>query len=227
VPPGMQSAAAGAAVYHPHNFVAGSAGNVTFTLTQAPLPVLPGWGAVLYRDPDCDGTVDAGEPAISGPLAVTGGQIVCLVLHHTTPAGAPDGALEQVTLSASMSYTGAAPALATLVQLDDRTTVLDAGSLRLVKSVSAATVLPGDVITYTIAYTNMGAAPLTAIEIQDMVPPYSRFQSASCGSLGTGLSACGVTVQPPVNGTGPLRWTLSGPLDPGATGSVTFQVQVE
>jgi uncharacterized repeat protein (TIGR01451 family) len=226
-PPGTISIAAGATAHHPHTFVAGSAGSVTFGLSQAPLPAIPGWNAVLYRDLDCDGVVDAGEPVIAAPLAVTTGQSVCLLVRHASPAGAPDGALEQVTLSASMSYTGAAPALSTIVQLDDRTTVLDSGSLRLVKTVSAPTALPGDLLTYTITYTNTGSAPLTSIEILDVVPPYSRFQSASCSALGSGLTSCGVTVQPPANGTGPLRFTLSGPLDPGASGSVTFQVQVE
>ncbi len=227
VPPGMQTGTEGSVVFHPHTFVAGSAGSVTFGLGQAPAPVIPGWGAQLYRDLDCDGAIDAGEPAIVAPQAVTGGQTMCLVLRHSIPAGAPLGALEQVTVSASMSYTGAAPPLVTVVLLDDRTTVMDAGTLRIVKSVSSGTALPGDLITYTITYTNLGPAPVSAIEIQDMVPGYTMFQSAGCGGLGSGLSACGVTTQPPLNGTGPLRWTLTGALDPGATGSVTFQVQVE
>jgi uncharacterized repeat protein (TIGR01451 family) len=226
-PAGTQSGPAGAVVFHPHTFAAGSTGDVSFAWAQNPTPPIPGWSVQLYRDLDCSGTVDPGEPLLAGPLGVTAGSTTCLVLRHTIPAGAPLGAIEQVTLSASMSYTGAVPPLATVVQLDDRTTVLDAGSLRLVKSVSSGTALPGDFITYTITYTNLGPEPVSAIEIQDMVPGYTRFQSASCGSLGPGLTGCSVTTQPPLNGTGPLRWTLNGVLDPGAAGSVTFQVQVE
>jgi uncharacterized repeat protein (TIGR01451 family) len=227
VPPSMLSGPEGSVVFHPHTFVAGSAGDVTFGVAQSPAPPIPGWGVQLYRDLDCDGVVDAGEPVIAGPQGVTASQTWCLVVRHSIPAGAPGGAFEQVTLSASMSYTAAVPPLSTVVQLDDRTTVIDAGTLRIVKSVSTGTVLPGGLITYTITYTNLGPAPVSAIEIQDMVPGYTMFQSAGCGGLGSGLSACGVTTQPSPNGTGPVRWTLTGSLDPGATGSVTFQVRVE
>ena len=45
--------------------------------------------------------------------------------------------------------------------------------------------------------------------------------------LGTGLTGCAVTQQPAVNAAGSVRWTLSGTLAPGASGTVTYQVRVQ
>jgi len=126
-----------------------------------------------------------------------------------------------------MSYTNAAPVLVSAVSLDDRTTVISAGSLELVKSVSLATAKPGDVLTYTITYRNLGTQPLSAILIRDATPAYTVFVGASCGALGGGLGGCGVTTQPTTGGTGNVTWTLAGSLLPGASGSVTFQVRVQ
>ena len=161
-------------------------------------------------------------------IALTAGQVVCLVARHVSPAGAPAGASEQATLSASFAYTGAAPALSQAVALVDLTTVLAAGGgLVLSKTVDLATARPGDTLTYTITYTNAASTPLSSIVIQDATPAYTVFTSASCGSLAPGLSACGVSTQPAVNGTGAVIWTLSGSIAPGASGSVTYRVRVQ
>jgi uncharacterized repeat protein (TIGR01451 family) len=149
------------------------------------------------------------------------------VLEHRIPAAAHTGDAELVTLGASMSYTNAAPALVSVVSLDDRTTVISAGTLELVKSVSVATAKPGDVLTYTITYRNLGAQPLSAILIRDATPAYTVFVGASCGALGGGLGGCGVTTQPAAGATGNVTWNLAGSLLPGASGTVTFQVRVQ
>ncbi|NOT33723.1 MAG: DUF11 domain-containing protein [Candidatus Eisenbacteria bacterium] len=226
VAPGLGAGVAGSSVAYAHTFTAGSTGSVSFGATQSASPPLPGWGWTLIRDLDCDGVVDPGEPAITSPLALATGQVMCLVLRHATPNGAPAGAAELVTLSASMSYVNAAPILVSEVQTSDRTTVIDAGALRLAKSVDLANARPGDVLTYTITYTNLGPAPLSSIVINDATPAWTTFDSGGCGALGSGLSGCGLTVSPAVGAAGAVRWTLTGALAPGASGSVTFRVRV-
>ncbi len=226
-PNGNRSGTPGAAVFHPHTFIAGSGGSVSFTAVESPSPAIPGWTAELYRDLNCNGSVDAGDNPVTAPVVVTAGQTLCLVLKHFIPGGAPAGASEQVTLGASMSYTNASPALVTVVSLGDRTTVISAGSLEIVKTVDLASARPGDVLTYTITYRNLGPAPLSAILLQDATPAYTVFQSASCGAAGNGITACNVTAQPAVNASGPVRWTLTGALTPGGAGAVTFQVKVQ
>ncbi len=197
-------------------------------MSQTPSPVLPGWSVELRRDTNCNGVLDAGEPVLAAPVALTAGQSVCLILRHSSPAGGPPGAMEDATLTASFLYSSASPALASTKALGDRTTISAAGGgLVLTKSVSAVTAIPGEVLTYTIAYANLSAGPLTTIEITDVTPAYTVFEGATCGTLGGGLSACAVTTEPAVGATGTVTWTLTGTLAPGASGSVTFQVSVQ
>lgn len=224
---GAQAGPPGGVLFYPHTFTAGSAGTVTFSLTRAPSPSIPGWSADLFRDLDCDGTVDAGEPLLTAPVAATTGQTLCLVLRHTIPSGAPGGAQETVTIGAGFDYVNAAPALASSVVLGDVTTAIAGGGLQIVKSVDVTTARPGDTIQYTITYTNPGADPLTSIVIQDATPAFTVFDSASCGGLGNGLAGCGVTTAPASGGTGSVVWTLNGALAPGGSGTVTFRVRVQ
>lgn len=224
---GNRSGIPGTVVLHPHTFTAGSVGSVTFAAAQTPAPPIPGWTADLWRDLDCDGALDPGEPQVAGPLAVTAGETWCLLLRHLIPLDAPAGAAETVTLDATMDYTGAAPALSATASLTDVTTSGGAGTLEITKAVDLATALPGDLLIYTITYRNSGSAPLTSIVIQDATPAWTVFESAACGSLGVGLTGCGVSSQPAVGAAGAVTWSLAGILNPGETGTVTFVVRVE
>ncbi len=227
VPSGARSGAPGGVVFHPHTFTAGSAGTVSFTLARFAAPPIPGWSADLFHDLDCDGALDPGEPAVATPLAVTAGLAVCLVLRHTVPVGAPNGAQESVTIGAGFDYINAAPALASSVQIGDLTTAVVGGGLEIVKSVDVVAARPGDYINYTIAYNNPGAESLTSIVIQDATPAFTVFDSALCNALGTGLAGCAVTAAPAAGGSGGVTWTLNGALAPGGSGTVSFRVRVQ
>ena len=102
-----------------------------------------------------------------------------------------------------------------------------APGLFLAKTVSAGSARPGDALTYTIQYTNLGSQPLSGIVIHDTTPAWTTFSSAGCGALGGGLTGCSVSSQPAAGGTGAVAWSLAGMLAPGASGSVTFVVQVQ
>ena len=226
-PGGAQSVTPGAVAFYAHVFTARSAGSLSLSAAENPLPPIPGWTVTLHRDLDCDGTLDPGEPLLAAPVALAAGEMLCLIARHATPAGGPAGASESATLTASFSYTGASPALGDARTLVDLTTLAASGGLQLLKSVSLATARPGDTLSYTIAYSNPGPDPLSSITIQDATPPFTVFQSAACGALGAGLASCALTVQPAVGATGAIRWTLSGTLLAGASGSVTFRVRVQ
>ncbi len=95
------------------------------------------------------------------------------------------------------------------------------------ESVNATAGIPGDTLTYTITYTNPTIDVLNNIVIHNATPSYTTFVSASCGSLGAGLTGCSVTTAPAVGGQGTVEWTLTGSLSPGASGAVMFSVQIE
>ena len=88
------------------------------------------------------------------------------------------------------------------------------------------TASPGETLTYTITYLNAGAEPLANLFIDDRTPAYTVFVSASNGAFPNDLTGVTIT-QPAVNATGTLRWTFTGTLAPGGTGTVTFQVKVQ
>jgi uncharacterized repeat protein (TIGR01451 family) len=228
VAPQAGTVSAGGVAFYAHRFTAGSAGSVGFAAAEAPTPAIPGWSATLYRDLDCDGVLDAGEPVLppAGTIVVPAGGSVCVIARHAAPAGAPAGALETATLTASFTYTGAAPALAGSDALADVTTIALANGLVLTKSVDLATARPGDYLVYTIFYTNPGGAPLSNIVIQDATPAWTVFDSATCASPGFGITGCALT-QPSAGASGPVSWALAGSLAPGGTGTVSYRVRVQ
>lgn len=97
---------------------------------------------------------------------------------------------------------------------------------KLVKSADKASARPGDVITYTLVYSNEGAGSVSKLKIIDNTPAYTVFSAASCGALPTGLSACSVSSKPAAGASGAVEWTFTGSLLPGASGSITFNVML-
>ena len=229
---GAQTILPGATAFYRHTYIAGTGGTVTFT-TDDPAPVLnPNvpWTSVLIRDLDADGQADPGEPVINGvALTVTAGQEIALILKDNSPSNAPNGATSLTVIKAAFTYTNASPALAlNSLTRQDTTTIgtANASGLQLVKAVDKTIAAPGEVITYTITYTNAGAENLTDLFIDDRTPAYTVFVSASAGTFPNDLTAVNITV-PAVNASGTLRWTFTGSLTPGSSGTVTFLVKVE
>ncbi len=226
IPPLARTIAAGGVAVYPHRFTAGSAGAVSIGIAEAPVPAQPGWSVTLYRDLDCNGVLDAGEPPLPAVVALSAGQSLCVIARHATPAGAAAGAAETATLTASYAYVNATPPLAASNALSDVTTIAPGNGLLLAKRVDVANVAPGGTLTYTITYTNPGGQSISGIVIRDATPPWTVFDSAACAALGAGLTGCALTQQPGAGATGDVVWTLAGTLAPGGSGSVSFRVRV-
>ena len=163
-------------------------------------------------------------------MAVNPGDTVCIIVKDNIPAAAPFNA--QNVISVTATFNGAQT-----IQRTDTTTVAATSVLLLAKSVrnvtqgTAAgtnnTARPGDVLEYTITYSNSGGAPLSAVVITDPTPAFTSFQSAACGApLPANITSCAVTAQPAVNASGSIVWTLGGSLAAGASGTVLYSVQV-
>lgn len=236
-PNGAQSTPPGTVVFYPHVFTAGSGGQVSFTLTGSATPAAPAWGQVLYLDANCNGLLEATELQVSGPLVVTTGQRLCLVLRQFVPADAPQAGQNVTTLSAVMSYANAAPALTGTLTAVDVTTVGQAGALTLGKLVNNMTqggaaalsvnAAPGDTLQYSLNAVNNGAQNLTTLMVNDMTPAFTTYQSAACPvTLPAGITTCSVTTQPSVGGQGALQWTFTGSLASGAQLTVSYLVRV-
>lgn len=225
----VQAGLAGSIVFHAHSYTAGSAGTVTFSTSASAAPAVAGWGETLFQDTNCNGRFDSGEPQLTAPMPMSAGQGVCLLLRQFIPLGAPGGAQNTVTLTATFSYSGASPALGAVHSRTDVTTVgaPPAAGLTLVKSVApTGPALPGATLTYTVAYGNNSSQALATIVISDATPAFTTFVSASCGATPPGL-ICNPPTTPMAGGTGAIEWVFGGTLAPGASGTVLFQVQVQ
>jgi uncharacterized repeat protein (TIGR01451 family) len=236
-PNGAQQAQPGTTVNYAHTFVAGSAGQVTFSLVSSSTPAAPAWSQILYRDTNCNGIIDNGETVLTGTLTVTAGQTVCLVVKVQVPAGAANGAQSALTLSAAFQYSNASPALAATTTANDVTSVGAPGTLALNKLVTNVTLggsagtsvngNPGDTLQYTLTGTNTGANSLSTLVISDSTPSFTTYLSAACpGSLPAGITGCSVSTQPAAGASGALQWTFTGSLTSGAALAVTYRVQI-
>ncbi|MEC0167453.1 DUF7507 domain-containing protein [Paenibacillus graminis] len=85
----------------------------------------------------------------------------------------------------------------------------------VVKSTPAIDAVVGDVITYTIVVTNNGIAPVNNVVLVDPIPAGSQFVAGSVTVDGTARP-----------GANPGSGIVIGTIAPGASVTVTFQVQV-
>jgi uncharacterized repeat protein (TIGR01451 family) len=94
--------------------------------------------------------------------------------------------------------------------------------LAVIKLVDKPEAEPGDVLTYTIRFRNMGNAPIRAVSIVDSLLPRLEYVAHSAqGPKGAVFSSA-----PNTAGSTELRWDLPGELAPGAEGHVSFQAKV-
>jgi uncharacterized repeat protein (TIGR01451 family) len=93
--------------------------------------------------------------------------------------------------------------------------------LAVVKQVSASEANPGDTLTYTISYRNMGNVPVTSVSVVDSLLPRLEYVPGSA----RGPEGAVFTANPNSAGSMELRWDV-GTVEPGKTGAVAFEVKV-
>jgi uncharacterized repeat protein (TIGR01451 family) len=236
-PNGAQSALPGTAVFYPHIFTAGTAGTVTFSTTNISTPSTAGWNALVYQDANCNGVIDAAEAGalISGPLTVTPGQIICIVVKENIPANAPYNAQDQITISAQFVYANAPALIAPALVRQDLTTIGNATGAGLVLQKSVRNITtgsafgtsnqgkPNDALEYIVTYSNNSTGTLNSVVINDTTPAFTTFLAATCGAP----IACVIAPVPAIGAAGNIQWTLSAPVPAGAAGTVTFTVRIQ
>lgn len=94
--------------------------------------------------------------------------------------------------------------------------------LAVIKRVNVNEAEPGDVVTFTIQYRNMGNTPIASVSVIDSLLPRLQYVPGSArGPAGTVFTAGENQA-----GALELRWDLPGTIAPGAEGSVEFQTTI-
>lgn len=242
---GQHTAVAGDVTEYPHRLIAQSP--VQLTQLNQVLSQQPNssndqqWQALVYRDTNCNGNVDAGETLFSSSLTssvlLQPNVDICLVQRVHVPTNAVAGAQHISTLQASYNVALTNPVQtikAHTAKRQDMTLIGSAG-LTLTKKVRAVASCPSsaadqnafsvnnqarkqDNLEYEIIYKNNSTKKLQNVKIKDSLPTGTNLGSISCVSTPSG-NTCSA------NSFGSsLQWNLMGMLNPAAAGSLRFCV---
>ena len=251
---GAKTGIADSTVVYPHSFVAQTGGTVNFSITSSTAaPPISSWSGKIFADVGCTGTLQAGAALLyppSTPTTVTAGQTVCIIMQEFIPGNALSAYMNTDIIQASFNFSNTTPALTENYTLTDITTV-SSSALDLKKEVRNVSqsgafgvnnrAKPSETLEYRITYTNNGPSPITGLSINDVTPAFTSFVSGVAGSTPATITDCRkntpanptpaapvpcATVQA-VGGAGPLNFQLTGPINPGASGAVLFQVKID
>ena len=136
---------------------------------------------------------------------------VTLAVTATVAKDLPEGTLLTNSANLTSTMTGVGGAISNEVEIR----VTGEPVLSMVKSVSAKSVSPGEEFSYTITYQNTGTKASDALRIEDPLPNYVTFVSATQGGA------------PDTQQPGTVVWDNLPALAPGTSDSVQVVVKVD
>ncbi len=187
-------------------------------------------GLTILADTNCDGI---GEAAITsvGPLAAFTGS-ACVVVQGNVPGTATSTQQSLVTITATSVFNGA------VTQFNVDTTIVTGNAVVNItgKSISAPSGNPGTgPYTYTITFTNTGAATAQNVIIADVIPVGMTYGLNSGRWSGSGVTPltdaggagdpAGITYDHNVTNAGAITAVIAS-IAPNVTQNITFQVNV-
>jgi len=208
---------AGGVVDIGHTIIAGTPGQASI---YAEVPA--GWAEVFYRDQNGNGQLDSGDTRLSSDdlnldPAVEGRDIVHVVMRLFIPRSVSAGntfgvraVLDQVLGGTSIH--SASSVTSTVFVLANAT-----GMMKLVKEVDLSEARPGDLVTYTIRFSNPGVEGVREIEIID---PVSESVELVMDAFGAGRDIIWMRGGSPV-------YLTADPSDPDEAGFSGGRLRVE
>jgi uncharacterized repeat protein (TIGR01451 family) len=151
---------------------------------------------------------------VEQPVAVEGGLKVSSNVTNTGPLviGRPEGTLEYVSTTVTEKVTAACEHKPCLLEKP----------LKLIKFPDKCAAHLGEIVTFTLRYSNHGQLPIRDIIVSDSLTGRLEYVTGSARSDRDAV----FTTQPNEAGSLILRWQINGPLPPGESGQVTFQTRV-
>ncbi len=240
-----------ATVYHSHRYHPRTSGQLSFSLTGlSSLPSNDAWQVTLHRDLNCNTVLDTGEPALPSnfPVSEDAEPIICVLAKVFVPADASGGDSFRYSITATLALDdplATGHAVSSVLEVTDVTMVIASGEGVLVLSktvqnisnggaaVTANNALPGQVLRYSIDFTNSGSGPVTELLISDSTPAFTTLSTpVNCPvTLPAGLSACQIVVPTGAANqagySGQVQWEFAGTLAAGAAGEVLYDIIVD
>ncbi|MDM1019326.1 SdrD B-like domain-containing protein [Acinetobacter sp. VNK23] len=193
------------------------------------------WQALVYRDSDCNGTVDAGETVFNpSNLLLQPNADICLVQRVFAPTNIFAGAQHIGKLQASYAVAALSLTNQKTQQRQDVTLIGITGLtlIKKVRTVSSCTSTPSDSLgfkvnntaqkqeslEYEITYKNNSVKNIKNVRVKDSLPMSTNLNTISCQMTPSG-NTCAASQTGDV-----LEWALTGLLQPSATGTLRFCV---
>ena len=220
-------AAPGSPIYFPHTVVNNGNGADTITLAVADqggdnFQIAP----VIYADADGNGVPDNNTPITStGPLAP--GASFKFVVAGVVPPTATSGQSANVLVTATSGFDN------TVTDSNNDTVTVSVNAvINVVKSIDVGQgASPSGPRTYTLTYTNTGNQAATALTLTDVIPAGMTYVG---GSGRWSVSGATPLTDPAAGDPAGINYSFAGgtvtaviaTVAPGATGRVTFQVNI-
>ncbi|OQX38256.1 MAG: hypothetical protein B0D91_04625 [Oceanospirillales bacterium LUC14_002_19_P2] len=87
---------------------------------------------------------------------------------------------------------------------------------------------PGDILQYTIHFTNAGTTPISHVEISDDMPAFTALsETLRCPSVLPREMQCSPARSYNAGYIGQVAWKFGGELRPGEGGEVSYRIKIE
>lgn len=182
----------------------------------------------VYADANGDGIPDNNTNLNGQTVTLNAGEAINLVVVTTTPSTAVELQQGLLTISATTSVAGTAPADQTKTNTDT-VNVTSNATIVLTKSASVSAVQVGGTIEYTLTYKNTGNTTATNVVLTDVIPanltytPGSAAWSGSGTALTDGSDTDGYDFG--VTQAGRVTFTIAS-VAPNTTGTLKFSATV-
>jgi uncharacterized repeat protein (TIGR01451 family) len=181
------------------------------------------WTVRLYRDINGNGSLDAGDTPVSGPIALAAGAVGSLLVAEDVPGLASVRGMTDTVRVRAGSLFDTAVADSVLDQLQVRSVDI---IVALTKSVDHPSATTGDVLTYAVTYAASGTGTATNFRLVDPIPVGTTYIPGTLrlnGALLTDLPADDAGAFDAVGNR--VIVTLAS-IAGGDSGTMTFQVRV-
>ena len=220
-PPRFSVADPGNTVYFTHTLANVGNGADSFALTATSQL---GWTVRIYRDANGNGTLDAGEVEITGPVSLAADDTVRLLIAVDVPASATvRGSTDTVDVRVASAFDGSKTD-----ELQDVIEVRDVGILvSLSKSVDRPTATIGDILSYSIPFSASGPSSADNLQISDAIPTGTSYVPGTLQLNGAPLSdGAGDDEGAFELGLNRVVFQVAA-ISGGETGTASFQVRID